>query len=78
MEQDKKSKIADAALVFHQAWVNLVNFHHPKMHSSRAAEALEAIKAQRLVQDSYDGTLAQLTSICELYRQRRLGGRING
>lgn len=68
-----KTNIADAAIKFHKAWIELVNFKHPKTFSSKMADALEARKAECDVHDKYDETFSQLTSICELYyRQKRM------
>jgi hypothetical protein len=66
-----KNKIAEAAIEFHKAWVELVNFHHPGSASSRMSEALEARKARNVVKEAYDEAFSQLTAICALYDQNR-------
>ena len=72
MKDSERRQLAEAAIALHKAWMKLVNFHHLGMFSSRMAEALEARKAERAVQDAYDEAFAQLTAVCELHRQTRL------
>ena len=67
----RERAIAASAIQLHEAWMALVNFHHPGSISSRAAEALAARKAWREVRDAYDEAFSRLTAECELRRQER-------
>jgi hypothetical protein len=68
---DRKTQIFNSAIALHKAWVDVVNFHHPGALSSIFAEANEARRARRAIEEKYDAAFSKLTALCTLYEQDR-------